>query len=105
MRPAYGEQKNFMDKFFSLNGLQIYYEQRALVTDLAEHKFAAQVLAQPCDNYMIDLMHFYKCDPSWPICVFDFTHRNRNPKFLTLRVEQPLTSLIKDNYFSKQLLN
>ena len=93
-----------MDQFFSLTGLQLYYEQLAQVSQLEEDKLASQVLSQPSDNYIGDLMHFYKCDPSWPICVFDFTHRNRNPKFLSLRVGEPLTSLVKDNYFNEQFL-
>jgi len=67
-----------------------------------EHVMAAKFLSQPGDVYIPDLMNYYKCDPSWPICIFDFTHRNLNPKFNTCRVEQPLTSLCRDGHFSQQ---
>ena len=45
MQPTYGEQKNFMDKFFSLKGLESYYGHLAQATNLEEHKLAAQILA------------------------------------------------------------
>ena len=101
----YEHRKQFMDNFFSLTGMQHYYEKLAEKTEEEEHKLGAQILAQPCDNYIPGLMRFYKCDPSWPICVYDFTHRNRNPKFTTLRVQQPLNSLIKDQYFSEEFID
>ena len=55
--------------------------------------------------FIPELMKYYKCDPTWPICIYDFTHRNLNPKFITLKVEQPLTSFFKDNYFSVHRLS
>ena len=51
------------------------------------------------------LMKYYTCDPSWPICLYDFTHRNLNPKFNTLRVAKPLTSYIREGYFSTEMLS
>ena len=50
-------------------------------------------------------MKYYTCDPSWPICLYDFTHRNLNPKFNTLRVARPLTDYIRDGYFSYSMLS
>ena len=50
-------------------------------------------------------MKYYTCDPSWPICLYDFTHRNLNPKFNTLRVARPLTSYIRDGHFSESMLS
>ena len=50
-------------------------------------------------------MKYYTCDPSWPICLYDFTHRNLNPKFNTLRVARPLTSYMRDNHFSESMLS
>lgn len=94
-----------MDNFFSLTGMPYYYDQLAQKTEEEEHKLGAQIFAQPSDNYIPGLMRFYKCDPSWPICVYDFTHRNRNPKFTTLRVQQPLNSLIRDQYFSEEFID
>jgi len=50
-------------------------------------------------------MQFYTCDPSWPICLYDFTYRNLNPTFNTLKIEQPLTFLLRESYFSVDKLS
>ena len=44
-------------------------------------------------------MKFYKCDPSWPVCLYDFTFRNLNPQFNTYRVNSKLDSFVIDDYF------
>jgi hypothetical protein len=46
----------------------------------------------------------YKCDLSWPICLFDFSFDNLNPKFVALKVKADLTSLIIPNYFHELIL-
>ena len=93
-----------MDKFFSFGGMPEYFEEVAKRSDKLEDKEAAQVLSQPADLYLPSLMQYYTCDPAWPICLYDFTHRNLNPKFNSLKVEQPLTSFVKADYFSLKRL-
>ena len=44
-------------------------------------------------------MDIYNCDPKWPICIFDFTFKNINPKFVVLKVYDNLDKFIKDDYF------
>ena len=87
MLPSYEPRKHFIDKFFSFGGISDYYQQLAERTNREEHKVAAKVLSQPTESYIPHLMRYYTCDPSWPICIYDFTHRNLNPKFNTLRIE------------------
>ena len=98
-------RRQFMDKFFALGGLQHYYAELAKQTNSEEHRVAAKVLASNSNVFIPQLMRFYKCDLSWPICLYDFTHRNLNPKFNTLLVQAPLTRLLVDNYFSEELLS
>ena len=105
MAANYDPRRQFIDKFFSFGGLPEYYEQLAGRSNNEEHKVAAKFLAQPGDVYIPYLMKYYTCDPAWPICLYDFTHRNLNPKFNTLKVEQPLTNLVRDKYFSIEALS
>ena len=49
-------------------------------------------------------MLFYRCDPKWPVCLFDFTFRNLNPQFNTYRVEANLDNFVRNNYFSREKL-
>ena len=44
-------------------------------------------------------MDIFNCDPKWPICLFDFTYKNKVPNHLCFKVGGDLTDLIKDNYF------
>ena len=44
-------------------------------------------------------MDIYNCDPSWPVCIFDFTFKNINPKYVALRVQSNLDTFIIEDYF------
>lgn len=39
------------------------------------------------DLYERDLMQIFDCDPEWPLCLFDFTFKNKIPTYTCLRVE------------------
>ena len=44
-------------------------------------------------------MDIYNCDPRWPICLYDFTFKNRCPKFVAYRFAKNLDEFIIDDYF------
>ena len=44
-------------------------------------------------------MSIFDCDGSWPLCLYDFTHKNACPKFVTMRVAPTLDTLVIDDYF------
>ena len=44
-------------------------------------------------------MSIFDCDPSWPLCLYDFTHKNACPKFVTMRVQQKLNEFVIDDYW------
>jgi hypothetical protein len=44
-------------------------------------------------------MEVFNCSPEWPICLFDFTVKQKCPNMFVLRMLEPLTFFIKDNYF------
>ena len=46
-------------------------------------------------------MKAFNCDPNWPICLFDFTFRNRSEDYLALKVKQNLSNYIIDDYIGK----
>ena len=46
-------------------------------------------------------MDIFNCDPTWPICLFDFTCKNKCPNFFRFRVGAPLDSFIQDDYFNE----
>lgn len=44
-------------------------------------------------------MRVFNCDPSWPICLFDFTYKNRIPNFLAFKAYDDLGSCVIEDYF------
>ena len=51
------------------------------------------------EQFEADLMDIYNCDPRWPICLYDFTSKNRCPKFVAYRVQKSLDEFIINDYF------
>ena len=41
------------------------------------------------------------CDRRWPVCLFDFTIKNRVPEYFAFRVDQSAYTII-ENHFSLQ---
>ena len=35
------------------------------------------ILTSNLDNREADLMKVFDCNPEWPICIFDFTYKNK----------------------------
>jgi hypothetical protein len=45
-------------------------------------------------------MTVYNCDPLWPVCLYDYSFKNRVPNYFVLKVENNLTEYINPNYFA-----
>ena len=51
------------------------------------------------DQFESEIMQIFNCNPDWPICLFDFTFKNRIPNFIVLKsVDYP--SMIIEDYFT-----
>lgn len=57
------------------------------------------------DQFEKDLMQIFTCNPEWPICLFDFTFKNKVPNFFNFRIKKCLNKCIIDNYFTDESLN
>jgi len=45
-------------------------------------------------------MTIFNCDAEhWPICLYDFTYKNKIPQYLSFRTQTDLSLLLKENYF------
>ena len=43
-------------------------------------------------------MKLFSCNEKWPVCLFDFTIKSRCPNYFIFRVQEPLTSFIREDY-------
>lgn len=51
------------------------------------------------DKYERDLMKIFNCNSEWPVCLFDFAFKVKNPTYLCFRVADNLDTYIKEGYF------
>ena len=42
------------------------------------------------------------CDKKWPVCLFDFTYKNKVPEFFAFRVT-PNSYSVRDDYFYPEM--
>jgi hypothetical protein len=86
----------FIQRFFLYRGLTKYYEQHE-ENDLTQA--AKKISNQPMEKFERDLMKIFVCDPAWPICLYDFTYKNKCPTYYCFRVERNLSDYIIPDYF------
>ena len=46
----------------------------------------AYQVQQTLDKFESDLMSIFDCDPNWPLCLYNFTHKNKCPKYVAMKV-------------------
>jgi hypothetical protein len=46
-------------------------------------------------------MSIYHCDPEWPVCLFDFSFKNRDPNMFAFKVKPSLDDYVIPDYFQK----
>jgi len=44
-------------------------------------------------------MKIFNCNPEWPVCLFDFSFKNKSPSYVTFRVEGSLENYIFEDYY------
>ena len=57
------------------------------------------------DQKEADLMKVFNCNPDWPVCIYDFTFKNKCNQFLQMKVKRNLKDYIVDDYFSERGIN
>ncbi len=87
----------FVSRFLLYGGLVRYYndmkEKSKSVLD------AVKITAQSMDKYERDLMKIFNCNTEWPVCIYDFSFKNKTPSYLAFKVEGDLESFIFEDYY------
>lgn len=50
------------------------------------------------ESLNVDVLELLKCDKKWPVCLFDFTYKNKVPEFFVFRVAEN-NYHVTNNYF------
>lgn len=94
------------------NGLGRYYSHHLQqhndeirILDEAKKKQFQESLAifnSNKDDRDIEVMKIFDCDPQWPICLYDFTYKNKSVPYLNMKVRRNLSDYIVDDYIPQK---
>lgn len=91
------QRLEFVSRFLLYGGLVRYYN------DMKEKDGAVleaiRISAQGMDKYERDLMKIFNCNPDWPVCLFDFSFKNKNPSQIAFKVAGDLREYIFEEYY------
>ena len=104
------KKRKFLNQFYLFNGLTKYYEHVIKKEKSGHIKLTENELKEIKSSYKIinsnldggkekDLMKVFNCNPKWPICLYDFTFKNKCNQFLTMKCRSNLKKYVIDDYF------
>ena len=104
---TFNKRLKFLNQFYLFNGLSKYYDHivklsnKGIIIDeetLKEAKRCLAILNSNLDNREGELMKVYNCNPEWPICLYDFTYKNKSNEYQTMKCRKKLSSYIVEDY-------
>ena len=104
-----------MNQFSVFNGLNKFYDQAINAHDhgffvldeatLKEYKENGALINSNLDHRQHELMKVFNCNPDWPICIYDFTFKNKSTQFLTMKCKKNLSDYVVEDYFGQRKVN
>jgi len=99
-------KQNFLSQFYLFGGLQklITIEKYQNDNDIIQNLSLGELKCRRKESFVKPiediLVENYKCDPSWPVCLYDFSFKTVFPRYFAFRVGKP--PLIIEDYFSSE---
>lgn len=84
----------FLNKFYLYNGVQRSDNLNSTTNEL---------YYKPLEQYEEEVMRIFNCSPEWPICLFDFTYKNKIPNYIILKSCSEPPKII-DNYLYPEMI-
>ena len=101
-----------MNNFYLYKGLIKFYENKKKNHLSGIKKLNDEELEQTLDYIKIlttnfhgnetALMKTFNCNPEWPICLYDFTYKNKSNEYQSMRLKNRLSHYVVDNYFFEE---
>ena len=79
----------FLNKFYLFSGL----------SKLRSMQPKQQNTSEDFENLIVAEM---RCEPEWPVCLYDFTYKNKCSSYFAYRVEQ-MPPLIEDYFLQREV--
>ena len=94
----------FLNQFYVWNGMNKFLENQIKQDALGDKKLTEQdkeeikknirLINSNLDKREHELMKVFDCNTDWPLCLFDFTFKNRSNQYLTMKPKPGLTQYI-----------
>ena len=107
--------KKFLNNFYLYRGLIKHYENRKKMLQNGllklqqddEEKLTdyIRILTSNFQGNEAEVMRTFNCNPEWPICLYDFTYKNKSNEFQTMRCRHHLTNYVVEDYFGENGVN
>jgi hypothetical protein len=86
------QRLKFLNKFYLYSGLSKHSE--------TNNSGANEIFFKSLDDYENEVMKVFNCCPGeWPLCLFDFTYKNKIPQFLCFRTSSDPPRIIDDYFY------
>lgn len=112
---AIERSKKFLNNFYLYRGLIKFYEQKKKKMSEGLIKFDSvedrkltdyiKILTSNFQGNETNVMRTFNCNPTWPICLYDFTYKSKSNEFQTMRCRNLLTSYVVEDYFAANGVN
>lgn len=106
------KKRKFLNQFYLFNGLPKYYEHvlkkeksghiQLPDSELKEIKNSYKIINSNLDGKEKELMKVFNCNPKWPICLYDFTFKNKCNQFLIMKCRSNLSKYVVNDYFEEK---
>ncbi|CDW83987.1 tbc domain-containing protein [Stylonychia lemnae] len=84
------QRLKFLNKFYLYNGVQ-----RSDNANSTTHELYYKSL----DQYENEVMRVFNCSTEWPICLFDFTYKNKIPNYIVMASSSESPDIIQDYFY------
>lgn len=94
-------QQSFFSQFYLFNGLS---KLRSLPQFRTREDLFQGLAEREGESFVQAAVQSCKCDPSWPICMYDFTFKNLFTHHYLFRTKEPLRDLLIKDYIPTEKL-
>ena len=98
-------KENYKGTYQRLKFLNKFYLYSELSKHQHEHKTlgSPDIFNKPLDKFESEVMKIFNCNTKeWPICLYDFTYKNRIPQYLCYRTSKKAPVIIDDYFYGRK---
>ena len=107
--PQQDKRIKFLNQFYLFNGMSKFFQHELRLDKEGiyplepsmkqEYADSVALINSNLDHRQSELMKVFNCNPEWPLCLYDFTVKNKSVQFLAMKCKRNLSQYVVDDYF------